>query len=180
MHTTTTQTSRVALCILFSQYLKFSNFLQTNPCQHPIVILRDITEDDLNSILKFMYHGEVQVAEEHLQDFLKTAETLQVKGLAEGGATPVLADEASSLEVSEEERLMLRRRRLMKHRLNNETNEDGSDAVDPTTESQKAPSSVSFKINSKYIFMFGSFQRGVRPLFKRSYIRVIKSGGIVV
>ena len=142
MHTTT-QTSRVALCILFSQYLKFSTFLQTNPCQHPIVILRDITEDDLNSILKFMYHGEVQVAEEHLQDFLKTAETLQVKGLAEGGATPVLADEASSLEVSEEERLMLRRRRLMKHRLNNETNEDGSDAVDPTTESQKAPSSVS-------------------------------------
>ena len=67
--------------------------LQTNPCQHPIVILRDITEDDLGCILKFMYHGEVQVAEEHLKDFLKTAETLQVKGLAEGSAIPVLADE---------------------------------------------------------------------------------------
>ena len=40
-----------------------------------------------------MYHGEVQVAEEHLKDFLKTAETLQVKGLAEGSAIPVLADE---------------------------------------------------------------------------------------
>jgi hypothetical protein len=26
-----------------------------------------------------MYHGEVQVSEERLQDFLKTAETLQVK-----------------------------------------------------------------------------------------------------
>ena len=72
----------------------YSNFmLQTNPCQHPIVILRDITEDDLGCILKFMYHGEVQVAEEHLKDFLKTAETLQVKGLAEGSAIPVLADE---------------------------------------------------------------------------------------
>ena len=67
--------------------------LQSNPCQHPIVILRDITEDDLGCILRFMYHGEVQVAEEHLKDFLKTAETLQVKGLAEGSATPVLADE---------------------------------------------------------------------------------------
>ena len=40
-----------------------------------------------------MYHGEVQVAEEHLKDFLKTAETLQVKGLAEGSAIPVLADD---------------------------------------------------------------------------------------
>ena len=116
---------------------------QTNPCQHPIVILRDITEDDLNSILKFMYNGEVQVAEEHLKDFLKTAETLQVKGLADNSATPVLADEAGTEAVSEEERLMLRRRRLMKHRLNNETNDE--EAVDPTTtsESQKAPSSVS-------------------------------------
>ena len=71
----------------------FIYFLQSNPCQHPIVILRDITEDDLGCILRFMYHGEVQVAEEHLKDFLKTAETLQVKGLAEGSATPVLADE---------------------------------------------------------------------------------------
>jgi len=36
-------------------------FFQTNPCQHPIVILRDISEADLKSLLKFMYHGEVQV-----------------------------------------------------------------------------------------------------------------------
>ena len=121
--------------------------LQTNPCQHPIVILRDITEDDLQCILKFMYHGEVQVAEQHLKDFLKTAETLQVKGLAEGSATPVLADEAAgSHEVSEEERLMLRRRRLMRRRTDNDSNED--EAVDPTAaaaaaDSQKAPSSVS-------------------------------------
>ena len=87
------------------------------------------------------------MAEEHLKDFLKTAETLQVKGLAEGSATPVLADEAGmglGNEVSEEERLMLRRRRLMRRRTNNDSNED--EAVDPTTttESQKAPSSVSF------------------------------------
>ena len=144
-HAHTLATSTVALYPFPAHFdiLSFFVSLQTNPCQHPIVILRDITEDDLNSILKFMYHGEVQVSEEHLQDFLKTAETLQVKGLAEGGATPVLADEAAG-EVSEEERLMLRRRRLMKHRLNNEHHED--EAVDPTTttsDSQKAPSSVS-------------------------------------
>ena len=90
-----------------------------------------------------MYNGEVQVSEEHLKDFLKTAETLQVKGLADNSATPILADEAAASEVSEEERLMLRRRRLMKHRLNAENIDE--EAVDPTTtsESQKAPSSVS-------------------------------------
>ena len=82
------------ICMFQSHSMNFFiRFLQSNPCQHPIVILRDITEDDLGCILRFMYHGEVQVAEEHLKDFLKTAETLQVKGLAEGSATPVLADE---------------------------------------------------------------------------------------
>ena len=37
---------------------------------------------------------------------------------------------------------MLRRRRLMRRRTNNDSNED--EAVDPTTESQKVPSSVSY------------------------------------
>lgn len=95
------------------------------------------------------------MAEEHLKDFLKTAETLQVKGLVEGSATPVLADEATGCEVSEEERLMLRRRRLMRRRTNNDSNED--EAVDPTTtqDSQKAPSSVSDLIDrNPFIFVF--------------------------
>jgi len=127
----------------FNSSWKLFFFFQTNPCQHPIVILRDITEDDLNCILKFMYHGEVQVAEEHLQEFLKTAETLQVRGLAEGSATPVLLADEASIEVSEEERLMLRRRRLMhRRRANNDSNDE---AVDPI-ESQKTHSSVRVKI----------------------------------
>ena len=78
-----------------------------------------------------MYHGEVQIAEEHLKDFLKTAETLQVHGLVDGSATPVLADETDTMVASEEEkRLMLRRQRLMRRRTNNESNDD--EAVDPT------------------------------------------------
>ena len=108
-------------------------YFQTNPCQHPIVILRDVTEADLQCILKFMYHGEVQIAEEHLKDFLKTAETLQVRGLVDGSATPVLADDTDTMNErasEEEKRLMLRRQRLMRRRTNNESNDD--EAVDPT------------------------------------------------
>ena len=104
-----------------------------------------------------MYHGEVQVAEEHLKDFMKTAETLQVKGLAEGSAIPVLADDegegSNPAEVTEEERLMLRTRRLMRRRTNNESNDD--EPVDPTTttpsESQKAPSSVSLDFGIHFV-----------------------------
>ena len=129
-----------------------------NPCHHPIVILRDITENDLGSILKFMYHGEVQVGKDRLKDFLKTAETLQVKGLAEGSAKPVLADEEVNQvgnevnqmgnelnqvgnEVSNEERLMLRRRRLVRRKTNNE-DDPGETTI--TTKCQKAPYTVSF------------------------------------
>ena len=80
-----------------------------------------------------MYHGEVQIAEEHLKDFLKTAETLQVHGLVDGSATPVLADDTDTMNErasEEEKRLMLRRQRLMRRRTNNESNDD--EAVDPT------------------------------------------------
>ena len=55
--------------------------LQSNPCQHPIVILRDISEADLSSLLRFMYHGEVRIEEERLKDFMRAAETLQIRGL---------------------------------------------------------------------------------------------------
>jgi hypothetical protein len=108
--------------------------------------MRDVSEADLQCLLRFMYHGEVQIAEEHLKDFLKTAESLQVRGLAEGTATATPAGPEDTNEVSEEERLMLRRRRLMRRRTNNDSNED--EAVDATTTStreqcQKTSSSVS-------------------------------------
>ena len=55
--------------------------LQSNPCQHPIIILRDVREEDLRLLLNFMYAGEVQVEQDRLNSFLRTAEMLQIKGL---------------------------------------------------------------------------------------------------
>ncbi|CAG2053025.1 unnamed protein product [Timema podura] len=54
-----------------------------NPCQHPIVILRDVKEKDMESLLRFMYNGEVHIGQDQLTDFLKTAQMLQVRGLAD-------------------------------------------------------------------------------------------------
>ncbi|XP_008194391.1 protein abrupt isoform X2 [Tribolium castaneum] len=61
----------------------FRRLLKANPCQHPIVILRDVQQKDMESLLRFMYNGEVHIGQEQLTDFLKTAQMLQVRGLAD-------------------------------------------------------------------------------------------------
>ncbi|XP_019884445.2 protein abrupt isoform X6 [Camponotus floridanus] len=61
----------------------FRDLLKANPCQHPIVILRDVASSDMESLLRFMYNGEVHVGQEQLPAFLKTAQMLQVRGLAD-------------------------------------------------------------------------------------------------
>ncbi|XP_059471651.1 protein abrupt-like [Neocloeon triangulifer] len=61
----------------------FKRLLKANPCQHPIVILRDVKRKDIEALLRFMYNGEVNIGQEQLKDFLKTAQMLQVRGLAD-------------------------------------------------------------------------------------------------
>lgn len=51
-----------------------------NPCQHPIVILKDVKFVDLKVMVDFMYYGEVNVSQEQLPHILKTAEMLKIKG----------------------------------------------------------------------------------------------------
>ncbi|XP_030383990.1 protein abrupt-like [Scaptodrosophila lebanonensis] len=61
----------------------FRQLLKSNPCEHPIVILRDVRSDDVENLLSFMYNGEVNISHEQLPDFLKTAHLLQIRGLAD-------------------------------------------------------------------------------------------------
>ncbi|KAB7495807.1 Protein jim lovell [Armadillidium nasatum] len=53
-----------------------------SPCKHPIVFMKDVSGRDLEALLDFMYRGEVNVPQAHLASLIKTAEGLQVKGLA--------------------------------------------------------------------------------------------------
>ncbi|KMY97263.1 AF4/FMR2 family member lilli isoform X1 [Drosophila simulans] len=66
----------------------FQALFTTNPCQHPIVILKDVQYDDLKTMVDFMYYGEVNVSQEQLPHILKTAEMLKIKGLAEMPTDP--------------------------------------------------------------------------------------------
>lgn len=54
-----------------------------NIWQHPVIILKDVLIQDLQNILEFVYVGEVNVSQEDLQSFLKTAELLEIKGLTD-------------------------------------------------------------------------------------------------
>ncbi|XP_071531209.1 uncharacterized protein [Panulirus ornatus] len=54
-----------------------------NPCKHPIIFMRDVRAGDLEALLSFMYRGEINVHQHDLSSFLKTAESLQIKGLSD-------------------------------------------------------------------------------------------------
>ncbi|XP_076654286.1 uncharacterized protein LOC143359861 isoform X2 [Halictus rubicundus] len=69
-----------------SDYL--AELLRENPCQHPIILIKDLKFWAVKALIKFMYCGEVNIAHDKLPQLLNAAETLQVKGLA--GPNPSL------------------------------------------------------------------------------------------
>jgi len=62
----------------------FYRLFKDLPEKHPVIVFKDASEQILNDLLEFMYRGEVEVDEADLSDFLKFADTLQVKGLSQG------------------------------------------------------------------------------------------------
>eukprot|EP00088_Acartia_fossae_P019146 TRINITY_DN2111_c0_g1_i2.p1 TRINITY_DN2111_c0_g1~~TRINITY_DN2111_c0_g1_i2.p1 ORF type:complete len:414 (+),score=125.19 TRINITY_DN2111_c0_g1_i2:129-1370(+) len=63
----------------------FKNLLRgISPWQHPVLVLKDVRFTDLQSILEFVYLGEVNLEQARLDSFLNTAEILQIKGLTDG------------------------------------------------------------------------------------------------
>ncbi|XP_023939147.2 zinc finger and BTB domain-containing protein 14 [Bicyclus anynana] len=83
----------------------FRQIFKENPCQHPVIIFRNFKFDDLNAIINFMYHGEVNIFQEQLESFLITAELLEVKGLTdnveeETSSNQLRISESNSLDLS--------------------------------------------------------------------------------
>ena len=62
--------------------------------------MKDVRHVDLESLVKYMYAGQVYIAQDQLGRFLKTAEALQVKGLAEN---PNISSKPEGAEEEEEE-----------------------------------------------------------------------------
>ncbi|XP_053956837.1 protein bric-a-brac 2-like [Anastrepha ludens] len=64
----------------------FQALFYDNPCQHPIIIMRDVRWEELKAIMEFMYKGEINVSQEQINPLLKVAEMLKIRGLAEVSA----------------------------------------------------------------------------------------------
>ena len=66
----------------------FRDILSRNPHHHPLLYLRGVKHRELQSVLDFIYHGEVNIAQDDLNSFLLVAEELQVKGLTQSQSEP--------------------------------------------------------------------------------------------
>ena len=70
----------------------FRTVLKRNRHEHPLLYLKGVKYIDLVAVLNFMYHGEVNVAQEQLNDFLSIAEDLKVKGLTQNQSHTAVKD----------------------------------------------------------------------------------------
>lgn len=59
----------------------FRDMIRQSSHHHPVLYLRGVRKSDIAALLDFMYHGEASLPEDDLEDFLATAEDLQVRGL---------------------------------------------------------------------------------------------------
>ena len=65
----------------FSPVLK--NILLNNPHSHPLIYLRGVNHQELDSILQFIYLGKASVNNSNMKRFVQATKDLQVKKLAE-------------------------------------------------------------------------------------------------
>merc|ERR1712126_611843 len=81
--------------VLFSCSVYFKNILKQTKHSHPLLCLDGIGSNELNDVLHYIYNGEVDVYQEHIDRFLGIAFRLQLEGLMNN----TTSDETSSLEV---------------------------------------------------------------------------------
>lgn len=79
----------------------FKNIFKRNPCQHPVIILKDVNYTEMEALLKFMYQGEVNIKHKDLSTFLKIAQMLQIRGLetSEGQIIALINDYINTSDI---------------------------------------------------------------------------------
>jgi hypothetical protein len=70
-------------CILSASSPVLKTLLLNNPHSHPLIYLRGVKQQELESILQFIYLGEARFYEGNMDRFMEAAKDLQIKQLAE-------------------------------------------------------------------------------------------------
>ena len=59
----------------------FREMLSRNTHSHPLIFLRGVQRNELQSLLDFIYNGETSIQQDSLEDFMKIGKTFEVAGL---------------------------------------------------------------------------------------------------
>merc|ERR1711970_1316140 len=96
------QQIRAHKVILMSCSSFFRNILVKNPHERLVIHLKGVRITDLTFIIRFMYLGETEVAQDDLNEFMKAAEGLEIKGLTTGSYSAVFGLHESKEETTNE------------------------------------------------------------------------------
>jgi hypothetical protein len=80
----------------------FRNIFVNMKHKHPLLYLRGMKSLNISAVLDFIYQGEVQVLQEHLQNFLDMAEDLGIQGLTNLKSAPPTKVKATGMKQREE------------------------------------------------------------------------------
>ena len=61
----------------------FRRVLHETASKNPVIIMRDVSQQEMDFILQFIYRGEIHVPEIQLPSLLKTARLLEIRGLSD-------------------------------------------------------------------------------------------------
>ena len=60
----------------------FRNIINCLPAKDPVIYLKGVKQEEMKSILEFIYVGQASFSEERLQEFLKAAKVLEIKEIS--------------------------------------------------------------------------------------------------
>ncbi|XP_021956524.1 broad-complex core protein isoforms 1/2/3/4/5 [Folsomia candida] len=61
----------------------FGRMLAEHPCKHPVIVLKDYAAWEVRALLEFMYRGEVVIGLDRVDALMKSAKSLEIRGLTE-------------------------------------------------------------------------------------------------
>ena len=76
----------------------FQTILKGNPHSNPLIYMMDITKNDIENILDFLYLGEARVAKSDVERFMAVAEKLKINGLVQHKETSSICKEVEIQE----------------------------------------------------------------------------------
>ena len=83
----------------------FKNILKANSHKTPSIYLRGILHRDLETVLEFLYHGEVTLQQDHLTEFLNVAKNLRIDIINRcfDDSNQAIANSGHKITINEEE-----------------------------------------------------------------------------